>query len=50
MAVFAEKFDTRHAIDSGHVDEDASTVVDGGHGSDHLHGLDLVRLPTWAGL
>ena len=23
------------------LDEDASTAVDGGHGSDHLHGLDL---------
>ncbi len=30
-----------HAIDSGHVDEDASPAVDGGHGSDHLHDLDL---------
>src|SRR5260370_21222501 len=35
------RFDARHGIDSGHVDEDASTAVDGGHGSDHLHGLDL---------
>ena len=30
--------DTRHAIDPGHVDEDASTTVGGGHGSDHFHG------------
>src|SRR6266481_4158592 len=35
------RFDTCHAIDSGHVDEDAAPAVDGGHGSDHLHGLDL---------
>jgi hypothetical protein len=28
---------TRHATDSGHVD----TTVDGGHGSDHFHGVDL---------
>src|SRR5882757_8638178 len=33
--------DSRHAIDSGHVDEDASTAVDGGHGSDYFHELDL---------
>src|SRR5260370_27296476 len=35
------RFDTRHAIDSGHVDEDASPAVASGPGSDHLHGLDL---------
>src|SRR6266853_5799180 len=35
------RFDTRHAIDSGHVDEDASAAVDGGHGSDYFHELDL---------
>src|SRR6266851_7120388 len=35
------RFDTRHTIDAGHVDEDASPAVDSGHGSDHLHGLDL---------
>src|SRR5260370_42018480 len=34
-------WDPRNAIDSGHVDEDASPAVDSGHGSDHLHGLDL---------
>src|SRR6266478_5514376 len=40
------RFDTRHAIDSGHVDEDASPAVDSGHGSDHLHGLDLRSYPA----
>src|SRR5258708_6934924 len=35
------RLDTRHAIDSGPVDEDASPAVDSGYGSDHLHGLDL---------
>src|SRR5713226_3575997 len=35
------RLDTRHATRPGHVDEDASAAVDGGHGSDHLHGLDL---------
>jgi len=35
------RFDTRHAIDAGHGDEDASPAVDSGHRTDHLHGLDL---------
>src|SRR6266853_1771451 len=35
------RFNTRHTIRVGHVDEDASPAVDSGHGSDHLHGLDL---------
>src|SRR5713226_4312839 len=35
------RLDTRHATRPGHVDEDASTAVDGGHGSDHFHCLDL---------
>ena len=26
-------------LSSGHVDEDSSATVDGGDGSDHLHGL-----------
>src|SRR5882724_7572754 len=33
--------DTRHTISVGHVDENTSPAVDDGHGSDHLHGLDL---------
>ena len=35
------RFDTRHTIDAGTVDENTSPAMDGGHGSDHLHGLDL---------
>ena len=31
----------RATIRVGHVDEDASPAVEGSHGSDHLHGLDL---------
>src|SRR5258708_17390004 len=35
------RFDTRYTIRDGYVDENASPGVDGGHGSDHLHGLSL---------
>src|SRR6266849_8146974 len=35
------RFDTRHTLRPRHVDEKTSATVDGGHGSDHLHGLDL---------
>ena len=35
------RFDTSDAMELRTVDEDASTAVDGGDGSDHVYGLDL---------
>jgi hypothetical protein len=32
--------DSRHTTRPGHVDEDASAAVDGGHGSDHFRCFD----------
>src|SRR6267143_5946098 len=40
------RFTTRHTSSVGHVDENTSPAVDGGHGSDHLHGLDLRSSPA----
>src|SRR5712691_10983678 len=42
------RYTSRHTIGSGRVDEDPSPAVDGGHGSDHLHGLDLRHLQPHA--
>jgi len=38
-----------NTIRVGYVDENACPAVDGGYGSDHLHGLDLRSSPAACG-